>query len=94
MPIYEYQCEKTGNVFEVNQTINAEPLTKCNLADCKCEGTGNVHRLISKNVGVIFNGSGFYETDYIRKSKPEETMPTSNCNNCAGSKGCPAAQNF
>jgi putative FmdB family regulatory protein len=93
MPIYEYQCEETKNVFEINQSIKAEPLTKCNFANCECEGKGNVQRLISKNVGVIFNGSGFYETDYVRKnSKSDDAIPTSNCSNCAESKGCPAAQ--
>jgi putative FmdB family regulatory protein len=94
MPIYEYQCEKTGNVFEANQSIKDEPLTKCNFANCKCEGEGKVSRLISKNVGVIFNGNGFYETDYVRKkSSPNETTPTSNCTNCAESKVCPVSQN-
>ena len=92
MPIYEYLCEETGNVYEVNQSINAEPLTKCNLAGCSCEGKGNVHRLISKNVGVIFNGSGFYETDYVRKPN-EEAKQISQCNNCAEAKVCPSAQN-
>ena len=92
MPIYEYQCEKTGNVYEVTQSINAEPLTKCNFAGCSCEGTGDVHRLISKNVGVVFNGSGFYETDYVRKPN-EAAKQTSQCNGCAEAKVCPSAQN-
>jgi putative FmdB family regulatory protein len=94
MPIYEYKCEETGNVYEVNQSIKAEPLVKCNLVDCACGGKGNVHRLISKNIGVVFNGTGFYETDYVRKkSKSDEETKSTNCNNCTESKVCPSAQN-
>lgn len=56
MPIYDYRCEKCGH-FEKVQKITAPALTEC--PSCG----GKVERLISKNVGVIFKGSGFYRTD-------------------------------
>ena len=56
MPTYEYACDKCGR-FEVVQKITEEPL-----ADCPTCGS-HVQRLISKNVGIIFKGSGFYITD-------------------------------
>lgn len=63
MPTYEYECEDCGRVFEVFQSIADDPLKKCP----KCK-TGHVHRLIGYGAGVIFKGSGFYETDYRSES--------------------------
>ncbi len=59
MPTYEYRCEKCGHEFEEFQSITAKPIKKCP----KC-GKLSVKRLISAGVGIIFRGSGFYETDY------------------------------
>lgn len=66
MPTYEYRCDVCGLEFEEFQSIAAEPLNVCP----RCGG--NVHRLISGGGGLIFKGSGFYETDYKRKSWKEE----------------------
>ena len=57
MPTYEYMCEKCGK-FEEFQRMSDEPLSHCP----KCGSP--VRRLISKNVGIIFKGSGFYVTDH------------------------------
>jgi putative FmdB family regulatory protein len=59
MPTYEYRCEKCGHEFEEFQSITAKPIKKC--PSC---GKLAVKRLISAGVGIIFRGSGFYETDY------------------------------
>jgi putative FmdB family regulatory protein len=56
MPIYEYRCENCGK-FEKLQKITEEALTNCPECD------GKVERLISKNVGIVYKGSGFYKTD-------------------------------
>lgn len=56
MPTYEYECKKCGH-FEEFQSITAAPLTRCP----KCHG--KVHRLLGTGSGIIFKGSGFYETD-------------------------------
>lgn len=63
MPTYEYECEKCGKLFEVFQSMVEDRLTKC--VDPKCKG--KVTRLIGAGSGIIFKGSGFYETDYKRK---------------------------
>jgi putative FmdB family regulatory protein len=65
MPTYEYECEKCSKRFERFQSINAKPLAKC--PDCG----GRARRRISAGGGVIFKGSGFYETDYKRGSAPQ-----------------------
>jgi putative FmdB family regulatory protein len=64
MPTYEYECKKCGERFERYQSITARPLTKCPACG------GRVRRRIGAGGGVIFKGSGFYETDYKRKKVP------------------------
>ena len=56
MPIYDYRCEKCGR-FEKMQKMSEAALEKCP----RCGGP--VKRLISKNVGIVFKGAGFYTTD-------------------------------
>jgi len=61
MPTYEYKRED-GTTFEIEQRITEEPLKEC-------PTTGQpVKRLISGGAGLVFKGSGFYLTDYARKS--------------------------
>ncbi len=69
MPTYDYECKTCDKIFEVFQGINAPKLTKCPT----CEAP--VKRLFGIGSGVIFKGSGFYETDYKTKSgkKPDST---------------------
>jgi putative FmdB family regulatory protein len=59
MPLYEYQCENCGDVFELIEKFSAEPLTTHE----KCGG--KVHRLISAPA-LQFKGSGWYITDYAK----------------------------
>jgi putative FmdB family regulatory protein len=59
MPTYDYKCDTCGHKFEQLQSINAGSLKKCP----KC-GKLKLKRLLGTGVGVIFKGSGFYETDY------------------------------
>ena len=93
MPTYEYRCEKCGHAFEEFQSITAKPIKKCP----KC-GKLAVKRLISAGVGIIFRGSGFYETDYrsdqykaaakkdSQADKPESAAATSDTPAKADSK--------
>ncbi len=60
MPTYGYKCPKCGREWEKIQKITASTRAKCP----KC-GTAGV-RVISGGIGVMFKGSGFYETDYKR----------------------------
>lgn len=63
MPTYGYMCEDCGYEFEQFQTITAKPLRTCP----KC-GKRQLKRLIGTGAGVIFKGSGFYQTDYRSES--------------------------
>jgi putative FmdB family regulatory protein len=56
MPIYDYKCKNCGR-FEKVQRITEDALPECP----KCGG--QVQRLISKNVGIVLKGSGFYKND-------------------------------
>ncbi|BAS28821.1 FmdB family zinc ribbon protein [Limnochorda pilosa] len=56
MPTYEYRCPHCGT-FEAVQRITEEPLAACPTCGQP------VQRLISRNVGLVFKGSGFYVTD-------------------------------
>lgn len=80
MPTYEYKCKKCGKVFEWEQKITEDALTKCPEEICeeKEKGEGEVFRMISKNVGLIFNGKGFYLTDYARKGESAASSPNGN----------------
>lgn len=61
MPLYEYQCEKCGDRFEVIQKFADQPVTVH--ANCG----GSVHRLLSVSA-LKFKGSGFYINDYAKGS--------------------------
>ena len=52
------------------QSIKDEALKKCN------KRNGNINRIISGNMGLIFKGSGFYLTDYVKKNKTKTNKQT------------------
>ena len=70
MPTYEYECRKCGHAFEKFQSITAAPVKTCP----KCRAR-RVVRLLSGGAGIIFKGSGFYETDYKRAGAPAKKEP-------------------
>jgi len=63
MPTYDYLCENCEHSFEKFQSITARNLRKC--PQC---GKLKLKRLIGSGAGIIFKGTGFYETDYRSKS--------------------------
>src|ERR1700741_2870916 len=65
MRIYEYQCNKCG-VFEAIQGIKEPSLKKC--PTCKSK----VERQMSRG-SFILKGSGWYASDYAKKSTPSST---------------------
>ncbi|MDQ1265084.1 MAG: hypothetical protein QG635_234 [Bacteroidota bacterium] len=69
MPVYLYKCNTCGKEFNYTQKISDEALDHCpeEVCECKEKGKGEVIRKISKNIGFVFNGSGFYLTDYVHK---------------------------
>ena len=75
MPTYEYQCSNCDHAFEVLQSMLEKKLRKCPECDKK-----TLHRLIGSGSGIIFKGTGFYETDFKTKKEPKKesksTTPT------------------
>ena len=73
MPLYEYECRACGVRFERRQGVHDEPVSVC--PDC----SGSVRRVLFP-VGIIFKGSGFYQTDYrsegYKKSAAAEAKST------------------
>lgn len=63
MPTYDYQCRKCDHSWEMFQSITAKPVRKC--PEC---GKLSAKRIIGPGAGVIFKGSGFYQTDYRSES--------------------------
>lgn len=62
MPIYEYQCDKCGEIQEALQKISDKPLAKC----MHC--SGKLHKLISHSAFHL-KGTGWYVTDYAGKKQ-------------------------
>jgi putative FmdB family regulatory protein len=61
MPLYEYQCEACSHRFERIQKFSDPPIETC--PSC----SGKVRKLLS-SPAIQFKGSGWYITDYARKS--------------------------
>ncbi|MCH7607979.1 MAG: FmdB family transcriptional regulator [Chloroflexi bacterium] len=61
LPIYTYKCEANGHEFELRQGFSASP-------EQACPACGSTSRRQIHAPAVIYKGSGFYTTDYARKS--------------------------
>src|SRR3954465_3061347 len=59
MPTYDYACDSCSHEFEAFEPITAQPQKKCP----KCK-KNRLRRLFGAGAGLIFKGSGFYQTDY------------------------------
>ncbi len=67
MPLYEYLCSDCGKVVEIIQKFSDEPLSTCS-------GCGGAMSRLLSAPAIQFKGSGWYVTDYSKKSnggKPE-----------------------
>ena len=64
MPLYEYECPKHGT-FERMQKFSDPPVTACPVCG------GPVEKLLSAPA-IQFKGTGWYVTDYARKSSGPE----------------------
>jgi putative FmdB family regulatory protein len=67
MPTYDYQCQACGHDWELYQSMKDSPVTHC--PKCKKK---KAKRLLGLGAGIIFKGTGFYETDYKKKSGKEK----------------------
>ena len=70
MPTYEYECSACQHSFDVLQSMAEPKLKKC--PEC---GKNQLHRLIGTGAGIVFKGSGFYETDYKKKGPSKTESP-------------------
>lgn len=88
MPTYDYECRDCGQRFEVFQSMKDPRLEKCLADGCG----GSMKRLLGTGAGIIFKGSGFYETDYRSASykaaaKKESESAASPAKADSGGKG-------
>ena len=78
LPLYEYTCTQCGQHVEKIQKFSDPPLTKCE----KCGG--RLKKVLS-SPAIQFKGSGWYVTDYARKSS---TLPSNSSTDSGnGDKG-------
>jgi putative FmdB family regulatory protein len=81
MPHYDYECETCLHRYEKFQQMSDPPDTLCPVCG------EPVRRLIGTGAGLVFKGSGFYETDYRKKTQPP--CPAESGKNSACCEGCP-----
>ena len=70
MPTYDYKCNNCNHRFEILQSMNDEFLKNC--PKCKKD---KLERLIGAGSGLIFKGTGFYITDYVKNKSNKNTKP-------------------
>ncbi len=91
MPTYDYRCQKCGHEFEKYHSITAAPLKRCPAC-----GERTLQRLIGTGGGIIFKGSGFYQTDYrsesYKKAAAADTKPAASPSDGKGSDSKDAAK--
>ncbi len=80
MPTYAYKCCDCSHEFERFQKMSDDPIAEC-------ESCGGLVKRVLFPVAVHFKGSGFYTTDYARKS----TLTAGNGNGDNGSSSCEKA---
>ena len=81
MPLYEYLCESCGERTEILQRFN-------DLPEVACPECGAPMRRLPSAPSIQFKGSGFYLTDYAKKSGGTEgTSPRSGSDKAADKAG-------
>ena len=90
MPTYDYECAACGHTFELFQSITAARVRKCPVC-----GKRKVRRLLGAGAGVIFKGSGFYQTDYrsdsYRQAAGKDSPSSPGSSSDSPASGPPAA---
>ena len=82
MPTYDYECEACKNTWDEFKPMSAKPTKKCP----KC-GKAKAKRKIGAGAGIIFKGSGFYQTDYRSDSYKKSADADSKSQSGSESKG-------
>ncbi len=82
MPTYDYVCDACDHRFELFQKFGDRQKRTC--TEC---GKKKLRRLIGSGGGVIFKGSGFYETDYRSSEYKSRQKEESSGGASSGSEG-------
>ena len=82
MPNYDYRCKECDHLFEIFQKMSDPKLEDCPQDNC----SGKVKRLLGTGSGVIFKGSGFYQTDYRSESYKKGASKESSSDSGSGPK--------
>ena len=85
MPLYEYECEGCHKRFERIQKFSDPQVDVC--PNC---GKGPVRKLLS-SPAIQFKGSGFYITDYAKKSTSEAGSKSGSESSSSASEAKPAS---
>jgi putative FmdB family regulatory protein len=104
MPTYDYECPHCGNNFELFQRITDKPLENCPKCNKKVKrligsGSGIIfsrHNSFyasgrdpaKKLIYEAGKGSGFYATDYRKKSKDQKEKSDTCPKAKEGCRGC------
>jgi len=84
MPTYDYECAACKHTWDEFQSMSAKPTKKCP----KC-GKLKANRKIGAGAGIIFKGSGFYQTDYRSDSYKKSAESDSKSQTSSESKSEP-----
>jgi putative FmdB family regulatory protein len=89
MPTYDYVCDACEHVWEEFQSMASKPTKKC--PEC---GKAKARRKIGPGAGIIFKGSGFYQTDYrsdsYKKSAEADSKSQTSSESKSDSKSSPS----
>ena len=90
MPTYHFSCKSCSFEFDEFQKISDEPLKTC--PSCKKD---TVIRIIGGGAGVVFKGSGFYQTDYKKSGETSRqgSQETKETNSATKSETKPETKN-
>ena len=79
MPLYEYECARCGR-FELIRKFSDPPLEACPTCG------GEIHKVLSAPA-IQFKGTGWYITDYARKSGTGKDTSTKSSDSGSASSG-------
>jgi putative FmdB family regulatory protein len=80
VPTYQYTCTECGEPLEAVQKFTDAPLTVC-------PACGGRLRKVFSAVGIVFKGSGFYQTDSRKGSSATAPAASSATSESGSSNG-------
>ena len=74
MARYDYHCPNCGSVFEVEHPMSAHPTGSC-------PSCGTTSERVFDPSGIVFKGTGFYNTD---QRDSGSSSCSGSCDSCSG----------